>query len=158
MDDWRKGQELKVFGYINLCRLIYLGMMDRGSGTIVNVIGMAGSGNRPDYICGSAGNAALIAFTNALGAEAQGSGGRAFGINPSPTLTGRMERFLRHNAKTDFGDEERWKEVIDPARYPFGRPAEPSEIGTLATMLCAPTVAYLNGTVIDMDRGGQWKD
>jgi 3-oxoacyl-[acyl-carrier protein] reductase len=69
MDDWREGWELKVFGYIHLCKLYAASMTARGAGTIINIIGMGGRAVRPNYICGAAGNAALIGFTNALGAE-----------------------------------------------------------------------------------------
>lgn len=150
--DWA----LKVFGYLHLCQLVQPAMAARGAGTIVNVIGMAGRANRAAYISGSAANAALIAFTQALGAEAQGQGLRVFGINPSPTLTDRMESHMRRKAATELGDESRWTEMVEPDRFPYGRPAQPAEIGALVTMLASPRVAYLNGTVIDMDGGGQW--
>ena len=52
---WRKAWELKVFGYINLTREVYADMRARGSGVIVNVIGLAGERNRPEYIAGTAG-------------------------------------------------------------------------------------------------------
>ena len=38
-ENWRSGWELKVFGYIDLCRLVLARMLDRGSGVIVNNIG-----------------------------------------------------------------------------------------------------------------------
>lgn len=154
--DWRTGWELKLFGYIDLCRMIYPAMAQRRAGTILNIIGMAGRANRAAYIYGSTANAGLIAFTNALGAEAQSCGVRVLGINPPLTLTDRMGRFLEGKAKTLFGDASRWREAIDPADYPYGRPAAPEEIGALAAMLCAPQVQYLNGSVIDIDGGGQW--
>lgn len=150
--DWA----LKVFGYIHLCQLFQPGMAARGSGTMVNVIGMGGRANRASYISGSAANAALIAFTQALGAEAQGEGLRVFGINPSPTLTDRMTDFMKRKAEAELGDAARWSEMVEPARFPYGRPADPGEVAALAVMLASPRVGYLNGTVIDMDGGGQW--
>lgn len=158
MDDLRGDWDLKVFGYIHLCQQALPAMAARGSGTIVNIIGMAGRANRAAYISGSAANAALIAFTQALGAEAQAQGLRVFGINPSPTLTDRMTGFMRHKAQTELGDPDRWREMIAPGRFPYGRPAMPAEIADLACMLASPRVGYLNGTVIDMDGGGQWGD
>lgn len=158
MDDIRGDWDLKVFGYIHLCQHLLPEMARRGTGTILNIIGMGGRANRAPYISGSAANAALIAFTQALGAEAQSHGLRVFGINPSPTLTDRMTMFMRHKAQEEFGDPDRWREVIDPARFPYGRPAMPEEIGDLACMLASPKVGYLNGTVIDVDGGGQWSD
>lgn len=156
MQDWRDGWELKVFGYIHLCKLFYPDMIARGSGAIVNIIGMGGRAVRPAYICGAAGNAALIGFTQALGAEAQASGVRVFGINPSPTLTDRMMAFFKGKARAELGDEARWEELIDPARFPFGRPKSPAEVADLCVMLASARVEYLNGTVVDMDGGGQW--
>jgi 3-oxoacyl-[acyl-carrier protein] reductase len=156
IDALRQDWELKVFGYMHLCQLMLPEMARRGTGTIVNIIGMAGRANRPAYISGSAANAALIAFTQALGAQAQEDGVRVFGINPSPTLTDRMTDFMKQKAATELGDAARWPEMVEPGRFPYGRPADPAEIGALACMLISPLVGYLNGTVVDMDGGGQW--
>ncbi|MCR9125603.1 MAG: short-chain dehydrogenase/reductase [Rhodobacteraceae bacterium] len=156
MADWRAGWELKVFGYIHLCQLYAPAMTGRGAGTIVNIIGMGGRAVRANYICGAAGNAALIGFTQALGAETPASNVRVFGINPSPTLTDRMTTMFRKRAAEELGDADRWSELIDPARFPFGRPKHPEEVAALAVMLASPRVTYLSGTVVDMDGGGQW--
>jgi NAD(P)-dependent dehydrogenase (short-subunit alcohol dehydrogenase family) len=131
-------------------------MKARGSGTIVNIIGMGGRAVRPNYICGAAGNAALIGFTNALGAETPSDNVRVFGINPSPTLTDRIITMSKTRAKIRFGEESRWEEALDEAGLPFARLKRPEEVGALAAMLCARQVHYLSGTVIDMDGGGQW--
>ena len=156
MAEWRTGWELKVFGYIHLCKLYAAAMTARGSGTIINIIGMGGRAVRPSYICGAAGNAALIGFTNALGAETPCAGVRVFGINPSATLTGRMETLFRTRARTELGDEARWEELVAAQPFPFGRPKQPEEVAALAVMLASPRVTYLSGTVVDIDGGGQW--
>lgn len=156
MEDWRTGFELKVWGYIHLCMLYAPRMRERKSGTIINVIGMGGRAVRPSYIIGAAGNAALIGFTNALGAETPQDNLRVFGINPSATRTDRMTDRLRSEAREQFGDENRWAELLNPDQYPFGRPAHPQEVADLAVMLASPRVHYLSGTVIDMDGGRQW--
>ncbi|MFY0691725.1 MAG: SDR family NAD(P)-dependent oxidoreductase [Paracoccaceae bacterium] len=156
MDDWRTGWDLKVFGYIHLCKLYADAMTKRGSGTIINIIGMGGRAVRPNYICGAAGNAALIGFTNALGAETPEHNVRVFGINPSPTLTDRMTMMFRTRAAEELGDAERWQELVDPDAFPFGRPKDPEEVAALSVMLASPRVQYLSGTVVDIDGGGQW--
>ncbi|MEP3636054.1 MAG: hypothetical protein ABJN14_02185 [Paracoccaceae bacterium] len=46
MEDWRTGFELRVWGYIHLCMLYAPAMRARGSGTIVNIIGMGGRAMR----------------------------------------------------------------------------------------------------------------
>jgi len=157
MDRWREAWSLKVFGYIHMCQLYYAAMTARKSGVIVNVIGMGGRAVRADYICGAAGNAALIGFTNALGADGPKLGVRVFGINPSPTLTDRVKALYQARAKAALGDESRWQELLDESKMPFGRLKSADEVGALAAMLASDRVQYLSGTVVDMDGGGQWR-
>jgi len=158
MERWQEAWQLKVFGYIHLCQLYVAKMKARKSGTIVNIIGMGGRAVRPDYICGAAGNAALIGFTNALGAETPSYNVRVFGINPAATMTDRILELSKARAKARFGDERRWEEVLGADRLPFGRIKTAEEVAALATMLSAPQVHYLSGIVIDMDGGGQWRN
>jgi 3-oxoacyl-[acyl-carrier protein] reductase len=152
---WQEAWSLKVLGYIHLCQLYLPGMEARRGGVIINIIGMAGRAPRAGYICGAAGNAALVAFTSALGGASQGSGVRVFGINPASTRTDRMTSMARTNAKVQFGDEERWAETL--TGLPFGRPIEPREIGDLAAFLASPRAGYINGTVVDVDGGGMFR-
>lgn len=155
MEQWIGAWQLKVFGYIHMTQMALKQMKPRKAGTIINIIGMAGPAPRWDYVCGSTGNAGLNAFTKAIGAGAAEFGVRVFGINPAATRTDRIMTLSRARAKTTFGDEERWQEVL--GSLPFGRLKEPSEVAALAVMLAAPQVAYLAGTVIDMDGGGQFR-
>ena len=60
---WRQAWDLKVFGYINMCRAFYGAMKARGFGVIVNVTGLAADRTDAGYIAGTAGNASLNAFT-----------------------------------------------------------------------------------------------
>jgi 3-oxoacyl-[acyl-carrier protein] reductase len=149
---WRQAWELKLFGYINLVREVLPMMEKRGRGVIANIIGMAGAAPRNDYICGSTANAALMAFTQAVGAASPRRGVRVFGINPSPTRSDRMEGMLRAQATKKFNDENRWMELT--AGLPFGRLTEPKEIADLVVFSCSPLSAYLSGTVLNVD-GGQ---
>ena len=148
----RQSWELKLFGYINLVRAMLERMEARGSGVIANIIGMAGAAPRPDYIAGSTANAALIAFTQAVGAGSTSHGVRVFGINPSPTRSDRMEGLLRGQAEKKLGNADRWMELT--TTLPFGRMAEPSEIADLTVFGCSPLAGYLSGSVINVD-GGQ---
>ncbi len=156
MQQWRAGWELKVFGYIHLCQLYSATMYHRRAGTILNIIGMGGRSVRANYICGAAANAALIGFTQALGAESVQHNVRVIGINPSPTATDRMIGMAKTRAASELGDEARWEEILDGAKFPFGRLKQPEEVASLSTMLCSAEVTYLSGTVVDMDGGQQW--
>ena len=63
---WRNAWELKVFGYINLSRAIYKMMMEKQSGVIINVTGLAADRLDTHYIAGSSANASLNAFSRTL--------------------------------------------------------------------------------------------
>lgn len=95
---WRNGWELKVFGYINLTRAVYTQMRARGSGVILNNIGNGGQNFDFNYIAGSTGNAALMAFTCALGGCSLEDGIRVIGVNPGPVATERIAKVLRSHA------------------------------------------------------------
>lgn len=155
LERWMDSWQLKVFGYVHLMQLYLAAMKDRGSGVILNIIGSAGQAPRWDYICGSSGNAALIALTRAAGAKSVDWNVRILGINPAPTRTERVEILARNKAKDLFGDESRWAETL--SGLPFGRPSEPSEIADLAVMLASPRASYLSGTVVDIDGGQMYK-
>jgi len=153
---WRRAWDLKVFGYINTTRIALDAMMARKAGVIVNVIGIAGASPRYDYICGSTGNAALISFTKAAGAEAARHGARVVGINPGPTQTDRLLTLYRARAKARFGDEDRWQEFF--THLPFGRATEAQEIANLVVFAASPRASYLSGLVIDADGGAMYTD
>jgi NAD(P)-dependent dehydrogenase (short-subunit alcohol dehydrogenase family) len=152
---WQQAWDLKVMGYIHMCQLYLPGMEAKRAGVILNIIGMAGRAPRMGYICGGTGNAALIAFTSALGGATQAMGVRVFGINPAATRTARMESQARSTAKLKFGDEERWAETL--TGLPFGRPIEAQEIADLSVFLASPRGGYVNGTVVDVDGGGMFR-
>ena len=108
MDDakWRQAWDLKVFGYISFCRVVYPPMKARGAGVIINVIGAAGEQFPTNYIAGAAGNASLMAFTRALGKGAPKDGLRVVAINPGPVETDRLVMLRRAEAQEKFGDRE----------------------------------------------------
>src|ERR1700744_1386918 len=90
---WRAGWELKVFGYINLTRAMYPLMKARGGGVIINNIGSGGENYDFNYIAGTTGNAALMAFTRALGGRSLADDHvRVIGVNPGPVETDRVRK------------------------------------------------------------------
>jgi NAD(P)-dependent dehydrogenase (short-subunit alcohol dehydrogenase family) len=148
---WRRAWDLKVFGFIALCRALYPAMAAPRSGVIVNIIGAAGEKLDPNYIAGSTGNASLMAFTRALGRASTADGVRVVGINPGPVATQRIEMLLRARARDALGDAERWREYCE--KMPFGRPAEPAEIAAAVAFLASPRSAYTSGAILTIDGG-----
>ena len=152
---WRESWDLKVFGYINMVREVLPGMVERKSGVIVNVIGMAGVKPSAEYICGAAGNAALIAFTKGVGTGSTNDGVRVLGVNPTSTRTDRIIALSKTRAQKQFGDESRWEELL--TNMPFGRIAEAQEVADVVAYCASDKASYLSGTVIDIDGGAQFR-
>ncbi|ARP78516.1 SDR family oxidoreductase [Bordetella genomosp. 6] len=148
---WRQGWELKVFGYIDLARAIYPRMKARGHGVILNNIGNGGQNPDFNYIAGSTGNAALMAFTCALGGRSLEDGIRVIGVNPGPVATERIAKVLRSHAARLLGDEQRSDELL--AGYPLGRTATVAEVADLFVYLASPRSAYTSGTIVTIDGG-----
>jgi 3-oxoacyl-[acyl-carrier protein] reductase len=148
---WRDAWDLKVFGYINMCRRFYAEMKSRRRGVIINILGMAGEKMDRGYIAGSTGNAALMAFTKALGGSAGDDGLRVVGINPGAIATDRLITMMRGRAKEHLGDEARWEELMQP--LPMGRAGNPREIGVMVALLASDLSAYTTGTIITIDGG-----
>lgn len=148
---WRASWDLKVFGYINMCRRFYAEMKSRRRGVIINILGMAGEKMDRGYIAGSTGNAGLMAFTKALGGSAGDDGVRVVGINPGAIATDRLISIMKGRARERFGDENRWEELMKP--LPMGRAGKPEEIGAMVAFLAADLSSYTTGTIITIDGG-----
>lgn len=150
-ESWRQGWALKVFGTIDLTRAIYPMMKARGGGVILNTIGIGGENFDFDYIAGSTGNAALMAFTRALGGRSLADAIRVIGVNPGPVATSRIEKILQARARAEFGDAARYTHYLD--RYPLGRPATVREVADLFVFLASSRSSYTSGAIITLDGG-----
>jgi NAD(P)-dependent dehydrogenase (short-subunit alcohol dehydrogenase family) len=148
---WKASWDVKIFSAIALSRLFLEGMKQRKSGVIINVIGIAGDLLDGTYIAGSVGNAALAAFTKALGAWTPQFGIRVVGVNPGAVATDRLERIHRQSARELYGDETRWPELSQS--LPFGRAARPEEVADAMTYLASDQASYISGSILTIDGG-----
>ena len=95
---WREAWDLKVFGYINMCRRFYALMKQRGRGVIINILGMAGEKMDAGYIAGSTGNA---------GADGVHQDARRRGVGGQPARRRHQSRRDRHRTAGDDHEEAR---------------------------------------------------
>lgn len=153
---WRHGWDLKVFGYIDLTRLILPRMRTRKSGVILNVVGMAGERPEPKYIATCCGNAALIMFTQCLGGESPRDGVRILAVNPGPIMSDRHRRGAERVAERELGSKDRWPELYQ--RFPIGRPGRVEEVADLVAFLVSDRASYVSGETIRIDAGLKVRD
>ncbi len=147
-ETWRHAWDLKVFGYINMCRLMYAAMRGRG-GVIINVIGAGGERVSSGYAAGAGGNAALMGLGRALGGTSRKHNIRVVGVNPGQIVTERLETLQRGIAEKRWGDGDRWRELWDE-NYP---PGQPEHIGDMVAFLASDRSANTTGTIITIDGG-----
>jgi len=150
-DRWRHAWDLKVYGYINMSREYYRLMKASRRGVIINILGNGGEALDAGYIAGGAGNAALMAFTRALGGQSARDGVRVIGVNPGPVATERLIGLMQKEAGTRFGDKSRWREL--EKAFPFGRAATVEEIASTVVLLASDRSSYTTGTVFTIDGG-----
>ncbi|MFA4912127.1 MAG: SDR family oxidoreductase [Burkholderiaceae bacterium] len=148
---WRDSLDMKIFSYVTLTRELYAHMKKRGSGVIVNDIGNSGENWDANYIVGTTGNAAMMAFTRGVGGRSLDDGIRVVGVNPGPVATDRMVKLMKRRALDWYGDEGRWEELFD--KYPAKRPASPEEVGDLIVWLASERAGYITGTIVTIDGG-----
>lgn len=155
LTEWQRAWDLKLWGYLALTQIALKAMSARGSGVIVNVVGM--SGERPDagYLAGSMANSALMTFTRSVGAYSLDQGVRVVGINPGPVRTDRLLAALEFRASAEFGDPARWPEFID--HYPGQRMAGAEEVADAITFLASRRSGYTSGTILTLDGGMAWR-
>ncbi len=148
---WRAAWDLKVFGYINMCRAFYAAMKGRRGGVIVNIIGATAQSYDPHLICSTVGNAALTALTRSLGSVSAKDGVRVVAINPGLVTTDRMVTVLKKRAQDITGDGASWPDLVKS--LPFGRAGTPAEIAATVAFLASEHSGYTSGTVLVIDAG-----
>lgn len=150
---WREGWNLKLFGYIDATREMLSYMYGRNAGVIVNIIGTGGVMHSYEYAPGSTGNAALMAFTNAVGSRSVDRGVRVVGVNPGAVDTDRYHQIVDAAiAKSDDSATQAWQHYLT-GDLPFGRPGRPEEIADLVVFLASARASYISGTVVNIDGG-----
>jgi NAD(P)-dependent dehydrogenase (short-subunit alcohol dehydrogenase family) len=148
---WREAWDLKVFGFITLTREIYRAMRQGGRGVICNVLGNAGERPTPNYVAGSMANSALMTMTRVLGAESIRHGVRVVAVSPGYTETDRQIVRWKARAKSELGDENRWRELT--AVFPLGRLATVDEVASTVAFLCSERSSYTTAAIVTIDGG-----
>lgn len=142
---WRRAWDLKVFGFINLTREVLSGMQARRRGVVVNVIGMAAVTHPAEYICGTAGNAALEAFTKGVGKASTKHDVRVLGVHPGATMTDRIVELNKSIAQQKFGDASRWEELLKAVRI-----HQPEQVADTVLFLASERARHLSGIVLNL--------
>lgn len=147
---WQAAMQAKFFTYINVLDPLIKRMGERGSGAVVNIVGMGGKVATTTHLAGGAANAALMLASAGLAAAYGPKGVRVNAVNPSLTLTDRLAEGFAVDARLRKISPE---EVLHQAqaKLPLGRLALPEDIANAVVFLASPRAGYISGAVLSMD-------
>ena len=147
-EEWEFAFELNVRSMFRTIRAALPGMLERGSGSIVNMASAAssviGAPNRCVY--GST-KAAVIGLTKSVAKDYIARGIRANAVCPGTVDTPSLHERLRAT-----GDYEGALKAFT-ARQPMGRVAEAWEIAELVVYLASDESAFMTGQAVVIDGG-----
>lgn len=149
---WHAAMDAKYFTYIHAMDAVLPAMAARGSGVVINVIGMGGKVATPIHLPGGAANAALMLATVGLAKVYAPKGVRVLAINPGSTMTERVREALRLEAKAR-GVTEDQALADGQSKVPLRRYAAPEDIAHVAVFLASAQAGYVTGAIVPMDGG-----
>ena len=153
LEDWNRTLTVNLTGPFLLCREFGRVMLERGSGSIVNVSSVAGLLGISDRAAYNASKHGLIGLTRTLAAEWGGRGVRVNAVCPGWVKT---EMDAEDQGAGGYTDED-----IE-GRIPMGRFAAPEDIARAVAFLADPGWSgFVNGHTLSVDGGwfgdGSWE-
>ena len=147
---WHAAMEAKFHTYVNVIDVVIKGMAARGSGSILNVIGMGGKFPTPIHLAGGSANAALMLATAGLANAYAERGVRVNAVNPTLTATERMNEGLAAQARQEgISVEEALRRSA--AKMPLQRIAQPEEVADVVVFLSSRRASYVSGAIVNVD-------
>ncbi|MBX2966334.1 MAG: SDR family oxidoreductase [Cyclobacteriaceae bacterium] len=127
-----------------ITREVAKNMVERKSGSIINISSMAAQYGLPFVVAYAASKTAIEGITRTLAVELSPHGVRVNSIAPGFIATKMSSTALN-------GDPERKQKVL--SRTPMGRLGDPGDIANTAYFLASDDSTFMTGTVIPVDGG-----
>lgn len=143
-EEFLKIIQTNVLAVFALSREVVCGMLENGSGAIINISSMASQYGIPKVIAYTASKSAIEGMTRAMAVELSPKGIRVNCIAPGFIATDMSAKALK-------GDTERMNKVM--SRTPMGQMGAPSDIGDTALFLAGDASKYITGVVLPVDGG-----
>lgn len=128
----------------SLSREVIKGMLQRKTGSVINISSMASQYGIPKVIAYTASKSAIEGMTRAMAVELSPAGIRVNCIAPGFIATDMSAKALN-------SDPQRKEKVM--GRTPMGKMGEPSHIAEAALFLATEASSYITGVILPVDGG-----
>jgi 2-hydroxycyclohexanecarboxyl-CoA dehydrogenase len=142
--EWRRIVDVNLMGTVRCCHAAVPGMLERGSGTIVNIASDAGKVGSSGEAVYSATKGGIIAFSKTLARELARGGITVNCVCPGPTDTALLGQVA--------AARPRLREALERA-IPLRRVARPEEIANAVAFLASPRASYITGQALSVSGG-----
>ncbi len=143
LDQWQRVMAINLQGPFLLCRAFGRQMLERGTGSIVNVASIAGLRGVIHRAAYNASKHGLVGLTRTLAGEWGGRGVRVNAVCPGWIKT---EMDVADQGSGAYSDDD----IIN--RVPMGRFARPEDVAA-AILFLARDDSYINGVTLPVDGG-----
>lgn len=143
-EDWRRMLDVNLMGTWHTCRSFGRAMIERGSGSIINVSSIDAVDPSPGNLHYGVSKAAVAMLTTGLAREWATSGVRVNAVGPGPVYTPLTEPILANTP----GLHERWVSSV-----PLGRIGEPEDLAGIFVYLASPASKWVTGRSFYIDGG-----
>lgn len=143
-EDFQNILTTNVTAVFTLSREVVKHMLERNSGSIINISSMAAQYGLPKVIAYSASKTAIDGMTRAMAVELSPKGIRVNAIAPGFIYSAMTAKALD-------SDPERKAKVF--GRTPMGHMGQPEDIGNAALYLAGDAAKYVTGVILPVDGG-----
>jgi 3-oxoacyl-[acyl-carrier protein] reductase len=140
LEEWDRVLAVNLRGTFLLCRAVIPGMLERGSGRIINIASQLGQMGEPNVSHYAASKGGVIAFTKSIARELAPHGILVNAIAPGPISTGIMP-----------GTEEEDRTKL--AQLPIHRFGRVDEVAPTAVFLASDASTYYVGQTLGPNGG-----
>ena len=142
--DWERMLAVNFTGTLNTCRAVGRAMVERRSGSIINVSSIDAVDPSPGILHYAVSKAAVAMLTTGLAREWATAGVRVNAVGPGPILTPMTAPILDSHP----GLRERWE-----ASVPLGRIGIPADLAGIFVYLASPASGWVTGKSLYIDGG-----
>jgi 2-hydroxycyclohexanecarboxyl-CoA dehydrogenase len=143
-DTWRKVVAINYMGVVHTCHTFLPGMIERGSGAIVNIGSDAGRVGSTGEAVYSGAKGGVIAFTKTLARETSRRGVRVNCVCPGPTDTPLVQEQVERQPKLISALER---------AIPLGRIGQPEEVARAVAFLASDAASFITGQTLSVSGG-----